>query len=83
MKELKTISQIEKLRLPIPKYFVSEYFIVTKGLHWCNIRSGLLHADGETKSPYFYSETIVSRKGWIKKSIEKFNEFLKEKLNTI
>lgn len=31
-----------------------EWFEIHEGLGWCTIKSGLNHADGETKSPYYY-----------------------------
>lgn len=58
-----TVHQIRKLR---PTFKVGnkgmtmvEWFIVEYGKSWASIRSGLRHADGETKSPYHYEHSEV------------------------
>jgi len=39
------------------------------------IRSGLKHADGKTKSPYFYDKTTYGKNSK-KEAIKEFNKFL-------
>ncbi len=76
MNEIKTLDQIKKIRIPfifkgIP---LIEWFEVRKGTGFCSIRSGLNHADGETKSPYHYDLTLTGKE-CDRRSIEMFNEF--------
>jgi len=71
-----TKSQILKLK-PSFKFgsmTMIDWFEITEGAGFFCIRSGLRHADGETKSPYYYSECIGG-KGAKKESLEKFNEW--------
>lgn len=74
--EMKTLNDILKLRIEIPKYHVVEWFEVLLCSNSILIKSGLNHADGKTKSPYFYEEFTFG-KNYKKKAIKKFNEFLK------
>jgi hypothetical protein len=48
-----------------------DWFEITECESFCCIRSGLRHADGETKSPYYYEEYVVGKNA-IKQSIKKF-----------
>jgi hypothetical protein len=57
---LLSFKQIEKLR-PTFKYggiSMVDWFTITKGHKYCCINSGLRHADGETKSPFFYEKCV-------------------------
>ena len=74
--EVKTLNAIAKLRFELPQYHVSEWFEVHLYGGGCLIRSGLRHADGETKSPYYYEKSFWGR-AWKKTAISEFNEFLK------
>ena len=49
-----------------------DWFEITEGASFFCIRSGLRHADGETKSPYHY-EDCVGGKNPEKIAMEKFN----------
>ena len=76
MKEIKTLDQIKDLRIQflfngMP---LTEWFEVREGDSFCSIRSGLNHADGETKSPYHYESMLIGE-GCVEKSIDMFNEF--------
>ena len=51
-----------------------DWFEITEGAGFFCIRSGLRHADGETKSPYHY-EDCVGGKNAEKIAIEKFNKW--------
>lgn len=79
--EVKTLNDIRELKLEIPGYYVVEWFEVdnryTPTIH---IHSGLQHADGETKSPYFYDDYTFGKDYIVcrKEAINKFNNFLKE-----
>lgn len=73
--QVKTINQILKLKFDLPEYHVREWFEVHLFDRGILIRSGLRHADGETKSPYYYEESTWGR-GHKKEAIRKFNEFL-------
>lgn len=69
-------SQILKLR-PEFKFggmTMRDWFEITEGSGFFCIRSGLKHADGETKSPYHY-EDCVGGKGAKKLALDKFNNF--------
>lgn len=58
-----TVKQILKLR-PTFKFgnmAMVDWFIITQSGSFFSIRSGLTHADGETKSPYYYDNTITGR----------------------
>jgi len=49
-----------------------DWFEITEGAGFFRIRSGLRHADGETKSPYHY-EYFMGGKNAKKQVIENFN----------
>lgn len=71
-----TKKQILKLR---PKFIIGnmtmiEWFEISEGASFFCIRSGLRHADSETKSPYYY-EDCVGGKNAEKIAIEKFNKW--------
>ena len=51
-----------------------DWFEITEGVGFFCIRSGLRHADGETKSPYHY-EDCVGGKNAEKIAMEKFNNW--------
>jgi hypothetical protein len=38
---------------------VRDWFYINGGDSFYSIRNGLRHADGETKSPYFYEHTTI------------------------
>lgn len=71
-----TVKQILKLRpeFKIGNMTMRDYFIVTQSDSFCSIRSGLCHADGETKSPFLYERTIIGKNS-LKESIHKFEEW--------
>ena len=74
MAKITKLSQIEKLK-PEFKFggiTMVEWFETKQIGQFCFIRSGLRHADGETKSPFFYDEWI-SGEDAEKRSIEQFN----------
>ena len=54
---MEAIEFIESLRMDVPGYFVVDYYVVNAGRNYCNISSGLKHADGETVSPHFYEKS--------------------------
>jgi len=71
-----TKKQILKLR-PVfifGKMTMIDWFEITEGAGFFSIKSGLRHADGETKSPYHY-EDCVGGKNAEKIVIEKFNKW--------
>ena len=71
-----TEKQILKLR-PEFKFggiAMVEWFEITKEKGYCCIRSGLRHADGVTKSPYYYEDCIVDKNA-TKTALCRFNEF--------
>lgn len=49
-----------------------DWFEITETLDFFCIKSGLRHADGETKSPYYY-ESWVTGKNAKKNAIKEFN----------
>lgn len=51
-----------------------EWFEVSKGAGFYSIRSGLNHADGESKSPYYFS-CCLGGKGAKKKVLRLFNDW--------
>jgi len=71
------IEEIEKLR---PKFKLEggmtmvDWFVVNHGEGYCFISSGLNHADGETKSPFFY-EYSEGGKDATKNVLEHFNDW--------
>jgi hypothetical protein len=73
---MKTLTQITKLR-PEFKFggmTMIDWFEVSSGQGFCCIRSGLRHADGETKSPYYY-ENCIGGKNAKKEALTKFNKW--------
>ena len=72
-----TKKQLLKLRLEFRfgHYTMVEWFEITQGpeIH-CRINSGLRNADGETKSPYHYDETIIGKNSE-KLALQKFNDW--------
>ena len=54
-----------------------DWFKVTNGQGFCCISSGLRHADGETKSPYYYEDCIGGEKAE-KRVLGKFNKWFGE-----
>jgi hypothetical protein len=71
-----TESQILKLR---PKFefghmTMIDWYQITKGANCYSIRNGLWHADGETKSPYYFT-TFSSGKNAKKECLQKFTEW--------
>jgi hypothetical protein len=53
---------------------MTDWFEITESAGFISIRSGLRHADGQTKSPYYY-EDFTGGKHVEKKALEKFNEW--------
>lgn len=53
---------------------VIDWFVISKGASFYCIRSGLRHADGITKSPFYY-ENCIGGKNAKKRAIESFNTF--------
>lgn len=51
-----------------------DWFEITEGECFFCIRSGLRHADGETKSPYYYEDCAVGKNAE-KIAIETFNNW--------
>lgn len=51
-----------------------DWFEITEGAGFFCIRSGLRHADGETKSPYHYEDCVVGKNAK-KTAMEKFNKW--------
>lgn len=71
-----TKNQILKLR-PEFKFggmTMIDWFEISDGAGFFCIRSGLRHADGETKSPYYY-ENCVGGKNARKNALEKFTKW--------
>ena len=76
---MKTLTQITKLR-PEFKFggmTMIDWFEVSSGQGFCCIRSGLRHADGETKSPYYY-ENCTGGKNAKKEALTKFNKWYEQ-----
>ena len=73
-----TLKQILKLRpeFKVGGVIMRDYFIVIQSDSFCSIKSGLCHADGETKSPFLYERTIIGKNS-LKESINKFVEWYK------
>jgi hypothetical protein len=77
-----TLNQIKKLR-PEFKFgamVMVDWFEVYEGKFYCTIKSGLKHADGETRSFFHYEETAVGKNAK-KIAIAKFNHFWCSKFN--
>lgn len=55
-----------------------DWFEITEGHDYFIIRSGLRHADGETKSPYYY-EDFVGGKNSSKIALERFTKWWETK----
>ena len=71
-----TKTQILKLR-PEFKFggmTMIDWFEITEGAGFFCIRSGLRHADEETKSPYYYEDCVVGNKAK-KEAMTKFNSW--------
>ena len=51
-----------------------DWFEITEGAGFFCIRSGLRHADGETKSPYYYEDCVGGNKAK-KEAMTKFNSW--------
>ena len=51
-----------------------DWFEISEGDTFYSIRSGLNHADGETKSPYHFNYLVVG-KGAEKECIKEFNDW--------
>lgn len=71
-----TKKQILKLRpeFKIGQSTMTDWFEITEGAGFFCIRSGLRHADGVTKSPYYF-ESCVGGKNAKKLALEKFNNW--------
>ena len=82
MKFPKTINDIKKLRpeFQFGSMIMVEWFEVQEYTGSIFIRSGLRHADGETKSPYHYEEVFYG-KDYKKRALEHFQNFCIQKLN--
>lgn len=52
--------------------YMIDWFEINEGAGYFCIKSGLRHADGETKSPYFY-EDCIGGKNAEKIAIDNFN----------
>jgi hypothetical protein len=52
------IEKIHSINLEVKEYKVLEWFEVHLYSKGCLIKSGLNHADGKTKSPYYYSNSV-------------------------
>ena len=72
-----TESKILKLR-PTFKFggmTMVDWFEINKGASFYCIKSGLRHADGKTKSPYYYCDSIGGKEAK-KKVVENFNKMV-------
>ena len=71
-----TEAKILKLRpeFKFREQFMRDWFEVSKGVSFYSIRSGLNHADGESKSPYYFS-CCLGGKGAKKKVLRLFNDW--------
>lgn len=76
-----TLNQILKLRPEFKIGFLSmvEWFEVTQSGDYCFIKSGLNHADGKTKSPYYYDDFVYGKNAR-KKCVKRFNEWWDKKM---
>jgi len=71
-----TRKQILKLRpeFKINNMIMIDWFEITEGGGLFSINSGLKHADGKTKSPYYYEDFTVGKNAE-KQSLKKFNDW--------
>lgn len=60
---------------------IIDWFEVTKGETFFCIRSGLRHADGKTKSPFFYEDVVVDKNKSKKIALDKFTKWYDSKKN--
>ena len=77
-----TLNQIKKLRpeFEFGNMSMVDWFEIYEGKVYCTIKSGLKHADGETRSFFHYEETTVGKNAK-KIAIAKFNHFWCSKFN--
>lgn len=73
--QVKTLNQITKINFELPEYNILDWFEVHLYNTGCLIKSGLRHADGITKSPYFYEKSFFG-KSYKKEALKDFNLFL-------
>jgi hypothetical protein len=74
-----TIKKIKSLR-PEFKFggiTMVDWFEVINSDSFCIIRSGLRHADGVTKSPFYYEEVTIGKKS-AKDAVNKFTKWWNE-----
>ena len=71
-----TKSQILKLRpqFKFGQMNMVDWFEINEGAGFFSIRSGLRHADGETKSPFYYEKSIGGKNAK-KESLKDFNNW--------
>lgn len=71
-----TEAQILKLRptFTLGHMTMVDWFNISQGAGFYSIRSGLRHADGETKSPYYFELTLGGR-GSKKRCVDSFSEW--------
>lgn len=76
-----TASQILKLKPCFNFNGITQYewFVIYSGTTFFSIRSGLVHADGKTKSPYHYNDMQIGKNAK-KKALENFNTWYNSKL---
>jgi hypothetical protein len=60
---MEVVDKIRDIKLEVKEYRVLEWFEVHLYSNGCLIKSGLNHADGETKSPYHYSNSVWKSSG--------------------
>ena len=76
---LTAVPKFEHESLYLKDYGVREWFEVHLYKNGCLIKSGLRHADEETKSPFYYEKSFWGD-GFEEQALKDFNEFLKSKL---
>lgn len=76
---LTAIPQFDHEKLYLKEYNVKDWFEVYLYRNGCLIRSGLRHADGETRSPFYYEKSFWGET-YEEDALEDFNKFLKSKL---
>jgi len=76
----KEIKHIQELRptFKIGGIEMVDWFTVVRGDVFCTIRSGLVHADGITKSPYYYIHTETGDNS-AELCVKHFNSWWEEK----